>query len=77
MITKAILQNKQVIVRMIGVEESIKTTVSYVEDDGFWFIFGDIGHGLRFGVSGPGDSLPNPAVFVPTSQILWLIASND
>jgi len=77
MINKAMLQNKQVIVRIVDVEKPIRTTVSYVEEDGFWFISGDIGYGLQLGITAPGDSLPSPAVFVPTSQILWLIASNE
>jgi hypothetical protein len=77
MITKAFLQNKQVIVNIAGVEKPIKTTVSFVEEDGFWFISGDIGYGLQLGITAPGDSLPSPAVFVPTSQILWLMTSNE
>jgi hypothetical protein len=76
MVDKKHLQGKQVIIKINGLSRTLHGTVTHVEDDGFW-ISGDAIIAEIADAGGLTIALNSPAVFVPTVQLLWLIASNE
>jgi hypothetical protein len=76
MVDKKHLQGKQVIIKINGLSRILHGTVTHVDDDGFW-ISGDAIIAEIADAGGLTIALNTPAVFVPTVQLLWLIASNE
>ena len=76
MVDKKHLQGKQVIIKINGLSRTLQGTVTHVEDDGVW-ISGDAIIAEIADAGGLTIALNAPAVFVPTVQLLWLIASNE
>jgi hypothetical protein len=56
--------------------QTLQGTVTHVDDDGLW-ISGDAIIAEIADAGGLQIALNTPAVFVPTVQLLWLIASNE
>jgi hypothetical protein len=76
MVAKKHLQGKTVIIKINGLSRTLQGTVTHVDDDGFW-ISGDAIIAEIADAGGLQIALNTPAVFVPTVQLLWLIASNE
>ena len=68
------LRNKTVILKTAAISKAVSTSVVSEESDGLWFS----GVGLIGALADAGipSGLKTPAVFVPFSQIQWLIAEN-
>jgi len=77
MVDKTRLRDRTVIVRIAGVNTTLTATVSYVENDGLWLIGSEIVANLSKATGGLPLGITTPAVYVPFSQLLWLIAPND
>jgi len=69
------LRNKTVILKTAGIIKAVSTSVVSEESDGLWFSGGG---GLIGALADAGipTGLKTPVVFVPFSQIQWLIAEN-
>jgi hypothetical protein len=74
MVDTAHLRNKTVILKIAGIINAVSTSVVSEEREGLWFS----GVGLIAALADAGipSGLKTPAVFVPFSQIQWLIAEN-
>lgn len=77
MVDKAHLQGKNVGVRISALPKAVPATVSFVESDGIWLVGQDLVGALSSFGGGMPVGIKTAAVFVPFSQILWLIAAND
>jgi len=77
MIDKAHLRDKTVIVRITGAARMLTAVVLYVENDGIWLTGGDFVAQLAAGAGGLPVGLKSPAIYVPFSQLVLLIASNE
>jgi hypothetical protein len=69
------LRNSPVILKMTGANRAFTTNVIAEEPDGLWFsgggLVGELAHaGLPVGMK-------SPAVFLPFSQIQWLMTENQ
>jgi hypothetical protein len=69
------LQDKTVILKMAGVTKAVSTSVVHVELDGLWFSGGSL-LGEMVQAEIPRQGMKSPAVFVPFSQIQYLIAES-
>ena len=76
MLDKKHLQGKPVIIKINGLSRTLHGTVTHVDDDGFW-ISGDAIIAEIADAEGLPIALNTPVVFVPTAQLLWLIAANE
>jgi hypothetical protein len=77
MIDKAHLQGKNVGVRISSLPVAVPATVSFVEQDGIWLVGQDLVNHLTKSGGGMPVGGKAPAVYVPFSQILWLVAPNE
>jgi hypothetical protein len=69
------LRNKTVILKFPAISKAVSTSVVNEENDGLWFSDGDmIGALVDAGIPA---GMKAPAIFVPFSQIQWLIAENQ
>jgi len=77
MLDKAHLRGEKVVFRMVGSNIVNTGVVLNVEDDGFWIESQDIvsQHDLAWGPAIA--QLKTPVFFVPTSSLMFLIASKE
>jgi hypothetical protein len=75
MVDKTHLRDKRVILRISSFPRPFAATVLFVEEDGFWLsaadLFVNVSRGTDWG------DLKKPVIFVPTSHVQWLIASDE
>jgi hypothetical protein len=76
MIDKAHLQGKTIGIKVDNLPVAVPATVSLVEQDGLWLLSRDLVTQLAKS-GGVPVGLKTPAVYVPFSQVSWLIAEND
>jgi hypothetical protein len=69
------LRNKTVILKFAAISKAVSTSVVSEENDGLWFSDGGLIGALAD--SGIPAGMKAPAIFVPFSQIQWLIAVNQ
>jgi hypothetical protein len=69
------LRNRPIILKMTGISKAIKADVVCEEKEGVWFS-GDALMG-QLAEAGLPVAMKCPAIFVPLSQIQWLIAENQ
>jgi hypothetical protein len=69
------LRNRPIILKMTGMSRAIKADVVCEEKEGVWFS----GEALMSVLveTGLPVAMKTPAIFVPLSQIQWLIAENQ
>jgi hypothetical protein len=69
------LHDKKIILKIAATSKAVDTSVVNEENDGLWFS----GGGLIGALAGAGIpvGMKAPAIFVPFSQIQWLIAENQ
>jgi hypothetical protein len=77
MIDKRHLIGKSVIIKLDSVSKALTGVVSHVENDGIWFISGDIIGEIASAMAGLPLGVNEPAVYVPFSKISWLMAPNE
>jgi hypothetical protein len=77
MIDKAHLQGKTIAVRISSLDRAVSATVSYMEQDGIWFVGSEVVGQVTTNGGGMPLGLKTPAVYVPFSQIRWLAAENQ
>jgi hypothetical protein len=76
MIDKAHLQGKTIGIKVDSLAVAVPATVSLVEQDGLWLVSDNLTAHLAKGGGGLPVGLKTPAVYVPFSQVSWLIAEN-
>lgn len=69
------LRNKTVILNFPAISKAVSTSVVNEENDGLWFSGGGLIGALAD--AGIPAGMKTPAIFVPFSQIQWLIAENQ
>jgi hypothetical protein len=69
------VRDKAVILKIAAISKAVSTSVVSEENDGLWFSGGDLIGAL--GDAGIPKGMKSPAIFVPFSQIQWLIAENQ
>ncbi len=69
------LRNKTVILKIAPISKAVSTGVVSEESDGLWFSGGGLIGALAD--AGIPVGMKAPAIFVPFSQIQWLIAENQ
>lgn len=74
--TKDNLKGKQVIIKLTALDKAITTNVSNVDNDGIWFVAGDLVHALAKVATIPV-GIAKPIVFVPFSRLDWLVVSSE
>jgi hypothetical protein len=77
MMDKAHLRDKTVMLRMVAANRTLSAVVSHVEDDGIWLLGGDFVNQLAAATGGLPAGRKSAAVYVPFSQIVWMIAPNE
>jgi hypothetical protein len=77
MISKTNLQKKTVLVKIDGMDKAFTAVVSNLENDGIWFVGGDVASQIASAIGALPLALKEPAFYVPISQISWLMASNE
>jgi hypothetical protein len=77
MIDKGHLRDKNVMVRIAGLNRTMSATVSYVENDGIWLTGGDFLNQLAAATGGFPLGIKTPALYVPFSQLQWMVAPNE
>lgn len=70
------LRAKSVILKMAGASRAIPTSVVSEEEEGLWFSSNELFGELRGIHASIPQSMKNAAVFVPFSQMLFLITEN-
>jgi hypothetical protein len=79
MIDKAHLRDKQVVFRLLNAREVYSGVVRFVEDDGFWIesppLIGQISAEEAW--TPHVKHTQAPIVFVPTSSLMYLIATQE
>jgi hypothetical protein len=79
MINKQRLEDQQVAFQIINTSRVNVGIVRLVESDGFWIESQQLGDELRADLArGPAiQTIQNPVIFVPTSSLMFLVASKD
>jgi hypothetical protein len=78
MIDKEHLRGQDVVFLISGTNRPLQSRVVYVETDGIWLDGDKIVDRLTTAIGGAMElaGIKTPVVFIPFSQIQWLIASN-
>ena len=71
------LRTKTVILKMAGANRAVSTEVVNEEEDGLWFSGGELIGELREAFRTIPQTMKNPAVFVPFSQIQFLTVDGE
>ena len=79
MINKQRLEDKKVAFRIVNTDRVNVGVVRLVENDGFWIESQQLGEELQHDqLWAPAmQAIQNPVIFVPTSSLMFLIASGD
>lgn len=74
-IDKAHLRDKRAAFRIDGIPGAFVETVALVENDGIWFHGGDLFKEVAKGANWA--DMKKPVIFVPFSQLNWLVTSDE
>jgi hypothetical protein len=74
LLTKKSLRDTKALLKLHD-KKPFEVIIRYVEEDGFWLVSQDLYAALTQGVVWNG--LKEPVIFVPTTQVEWLIASSE
>jgi hypothetical protein len=71
------LVNRTVIVKVSLFTRAFSGTITAVDDTGFCFVSNDMNTALRELTAGAMTNMEEPSVYLPFSQLEWLVSSLD